>query len=55
MSFRPVFSSSFSPTFCPAYNADGSLVVGYDPADWLLATGLWDDTNIWVNSAVWID
>jgi hypothetical protein len=26
-----------------------------DVADWILVAGTWDDSKIWVNSAVWID
>lgn len=55
MSVIPTVSSAFSPAFSPAFNKDVSAVDVYDPADWILATGFWDDTNIWVNSAVWID
>lgn len=25
------------------------------PADWILATGFWDNTGIWDDTAVWID
>lgn len=28
---------------------------GFDPADWILVTGFWQDSQRWVDSADWID
>ena len=30
-------------------------VQALDVADWIRVSGLWDDSQIWVNSAAWID
>jgi len=56
MAFSSAFSSALSPVFRSAYNTDSEVNLDvYNPDDWILVTGLWDDTQIWVNSAVWID
>lgn len=31
------------------------LIKGGPPADWILATGFWDDAGFWRDNATWID
>lgn len=36
-------------------NPSTAVEVEYEPMDWILTDGFWNDNNFWVDNALWID
>lgn len=48
-------TSVSSSVVLPVAFAISTASGGFDPADWILVTGFWQDSQRWVDSAFWTD